>query len=210
MTDLLPPYHKPMTSQLDCDLANDRVAALEAELERVRELNGELAHANVLYIGSAKRLTEDRDHHRRVGECFADKLRQAEAELTKWKEMANAQATDALDLIEARAMSGFCGYCGITPGHSVGCPVARAEALQSMLTGDAIAIVERAEQAEAALAAERELLEAALHWLTSLKQDYDEDGNGVRKWSDVYDECVANIKRLAACAARPAPEEETP
>lgn len=51
---------------------------------------------------------------------------------------------------------------------------------------------------------------AALHWLTSLKQDYDEDGNGVRKWSDVYDECVANIKRLAACAARPAPEEETP
>jgi len=37
MTDLLPPYHKPMTSELDCDLANDRVAALEAELERVAE-----------------------------------------------------------------------------------------------------------------------------------------------------------------------------
>ena len=36
MTDLLPPYHKPMTSELDCDLANDRVAALEAELERLR------------------------------------------------------------------------------------------------------------------------------------------------------------------------------
>lgn len=36
MTDLLPPYHKPMTSELDCDLANDRVAALEAELERVK------------------------------------------------------------------------------------------------------------------------------------------------------------------------------
>ena len=57
------------------------IAALEAELERVRELNGELAHANVLYIGSAKRLTEDRDHHRRVGEWFADKLKQAEAEV---------------------------------------------------------------------------------------------------------------------------------
>ena len=36
MTDLLPPYHKPMTSELDCDLANDRVAVLEAELERLR------------------------------------------------------------------------------------------------------------------------------------------------------------------------------
>ena len=38
MTDLLPPYHKPMTSELDCDLANDRVAALEAELERVNRI----------------------------------------------------------------------------------------------------------------------------------------------------------------------------
>ena len=38
MTDLLPPYHKPMTSQLDCDLANDRIAALEAERDAaVRE-----------------------------------------------------------------------------------------------------------------------------------------------------------------------------
>lgn len=120
MTDLLPPYHKPMTSQLDCDLANDRVAALEAELERVTRLE---PYLNVAGIEKA---------------------------------------------------------------------------------------VAEKEQAEAALAAERALLEAALHWLTSLKQDYDEDGNGVRKWSDVYDECVANIKRLAACAARPAPEEETP
>ncbi len=45
MTDLLPPYHKPMTSELDCDLANDRVAALEAELERLK-ICGSCEHCN--------------------------------------------------------------------------------------------------------------------------------------------------------------------
>ena len=36
MTDLLPPYHKPMTSELDCDLANDRVAALDDDMLAAR------------------------------------------------------------------------------------------------------------------------------------------------------------------------------
>ena len=32
MPDLLPPFHKPMTTELDCHLANDRIAELEMYL----------------------------------------------------------------------------------------------------------------------------------------------------------------------------------
>lgn len=32
MTKILPPYHEPMSTILDCYLANDRVAELEAKL----------------------------------------------------------------------------------------------------------------------------------------------------------------------------------
>ena len=103
------------------------------------------------------------------------------------KKMANLTLDE---LIEARAMSGFCGYCGITPGHSVGCPVARAEAIQSMLTGDAIAIVERAEQAEAELAAmtkERDNLRSLLEVTEDARSDWREEA---RKWEWVAEQCI--------------------
>jgi hypothetical protein len=37
MSKLLPPFHKPMHSTGECDLANDRIACLEMELKSIGE-----------------------------------------------------------------------------------------------------------------------------------------------------------------------------
>ena len=48
MDDLLPPFHKVMSEALECHLANDRIAVLEAEYDKLadelavsKRLNGE-------------------------------------------------------------------------------------------------------------------------------------------------------------------------
>lgn len=112
MSKLLPPFHKPMDSELHCHLANDRIAELEAKLKRAnrRKANtewnamvrrsdenlyrAERAEAEAAAVGS------DLQDHVEYATRLRERAEQAEDEAEKtrkeaeeyWRDLGNVRA----------------------------------------------------------------------------------------------------------------------
>lgn len=111
MTDLLPPYHKPMTSQLDCDLANDRIAALE---EAVRERDGELRELT-RELEKERETSRLRLHYQQEAERERDERLTLEESATLARKVDEAEASLAAErerrCDECESREGSSHYC---------------------------------------------------------------------------------------------------